>query len=64
MSDSAPVRIQVSPEPSEREAAAIAAAVVAISGNVAEDEAKPRVNRWREAGKREAMRETTWERKP
>lgn len=63
MSESASVRISISPEPNDREAAAIAAAVVAISRNVADDEPKPSVNRWREAGKREAMRETTWERK-
>lgn len=63
MSEPAPVRIAISPKPNDREAAAIAAAVIAISGNVADDETKSSVNRWREAGKREAMRETTWERK-
>lgn len=63
MSETKGVRIAIAPEPNDREAAAIVAAVVAISGNVADDEAKPSVNRWREAGKREALRESIWEKK-
>lgn len=61
MSKQKPLRLSVHPEPDERERAAIAAAVVAITSNVQEDEASRPVNKWREAGKREALREHTWE---
>lgn len=55
-------RISVSPRPTGRELAAIAAAVVATIPNVHEDESSVPVNKWREAGKREALREHMWER--
>lgn len=61
MSDKSQIRISVSPEPNDREKAAIAAAVVAIAANVQEDESSRPANKWREAGKREALREHTWE---
>lgn len=61
MSDNQQLRISVHPEPTEQEMAAIAAAVVAIASNVQDDEASRPVNKWREAGKREALREHMWE---
>ena len=61
MSDNPQLRIAIKPEPSDSEKAAIAAAVVAIASNVQEDEASRPVNKWREAGKREALREHMWE---
>lgn len=61
MSANQQLRISVHPKPTEQEMAAIAAAVVAISSNVQEDEASRPVNKWREAGKREALREHIWE---
>ena len=61
MSDSQQLQISVHPEPTEQEMAAITAAVVAISSNVQEDEASRPVSNWREAGKREALREHMWE---
>lgn len=61
MSDDQQLRISVYPEPNDREKAAIAAAVVAIASKVQEDEIAAPVNKWREAGKRDALREHTWE---
>ncbi len=61
MSEKPQLRISVTPEPGEREKAAIAAAVVAIASNVPEDEVTRPVSKWREAGKREALRDHTWE---
>lgn len=61
MSNQPKLRIAVTPEPTDREKAAIAAAVVASLPNVQEDEISVPVNKWREAGKREALRENTWE---
>lgn len=56
MSESQQLRITITPEPTEHEKAVIAAAVVAIASNVQEDEPSRPVNKWREAGKREALR--------
>lgn len=61
MTDKSILRISVTPEPSDREKAAIAAAVVAMAANVQEDESSRPVSKWREAGKREALRKHTWE---
>lgn len=61
MSQKPQLRISVTPEPDEHEKAAIAAAVVAIASNVQEDEEPAPVNKWREAGKREALRKQIWE---
>lgn len=61
MSTEPRLRITVTPEPSDREKAAIAAAVVAIASNVQEDEVSRPANAWREAGKREALRKHQWE---
>lgn len=61
MSNQPKLRIAVTPEPTDREKAAIAAAVVASLPNVQEDGISAPVNKWREAGKREALRENTWE---
>lgn len=61
MTDDPRLRIFVTPEPNDREKAAIAAAVVAIASNVQEDEVSRPVNAWREAGKREALRKPQWE---
>lgn len=56
MSNEPKLRITVSPEPNDREKAAIAAAVVASLPKVQEDEPSRPVNKWREAGKRESLR--------
>lgn len=61
MSQRPRLRIVVKPEPTDREKAAIAAAIVAMSGNVPDDDPTPPVNKWREAGKREALRDSMWE---
>lgn len=61
MIDSPQLRISISPEPSDREKAAIAAAVVASTAILKEDETSRPINKWREAGKREALREQMWE---
>lgn len=61
MSENQQLRIVVTPEPTDREKAAIAASVVASVANVHEDEASEPVNKWREAGKREGLREHIWE---
>lgn len=62
MSDDA-VRIEITPEPSPQELAAIAAAVSSTLAQAAEPvDTAPRVqNPWREAGKREALRTMIWE---
>ncbi len=56
MSENQQLRIHVSPEPNDQEKAAIAAAMVAMSQKVPEDAPTTTVNKWREAGKREALR--------
>ena len=56
MSENPQLRIQVTPEPNDKEKAAIAAAVVAMSQKVPEDAPATTLNKWREAGKREALR--------
>lgn len=61
MSETPQLRIVVSPEPTESEKAALVAAVVASVANVQEDDVSRPVNVWREAGKREALREHMWE---
>ena len=61
MSEDQQLRITVTPEPDDQEKAAIAAAVVAIASNVQEDESSRPVSKWREAGKREALRKHMWE---
>lgn len=61
MSKNPQFRISVTPEPNDKEKAAIAAAVVAMSANVQEDDISRPVNKWREAGKRELLREHIWE---
>lgn len=61
MSDDQQLRISITPEPNDREKAAIAAAVVAIAAKVQEDEPSRPANKWREAGKREALRQQIWE---
>lgn len=60
MSHQPRLRISISPEPNDQEKAAIAAAVVASLPKVHEDESTAPVNKWREAGKREALRDHTW----
>lgn len=61
MSDDQHLRISIHPGPNDREKAAIAAAIVAIASKLPEDESSRPVNRWREAGKREALRDHMWE---
>lgn len=56
MSNEPQFRIRVDPAPNDREKAAIAAAVVAMSRKLPDDAPVKPVNRWREAGKREARR--------
>ena len=51
------MRIVVDPAPSDREMAAITAAVLTLTPNPPEPDEKPRQNEWREAGKREALRD-------
>lgn len=61
MSEKQQLRIVVTPEPNDREKAAIAAAVLASVAKVPEDKASRPVSNWREAGKREALRKHMWE---
>lgn len=63
MSDAPRLRISITPEPNDTEKAAIAAAVVATLPKVQEDESSSPVNKWGEAGKREALREHIWEKR-
>ena len=63
MIDATQVRIAINPEPDDEEKAAIAAAVIAMSRNVQEDEEKGPVSKWREAGKRESLRDQVWEKR-
>lgn len=56
MSDDSRIRISVEPTPSDREMAAITAAVLTVAPKATEPEHKPVRNAWREAGKREALR--------
>lgn len=56
MSETPRLRVSITPEPDDKEKAAIVAAVVASLPKVQEDEPSTPVNKWREAGKREAMR--------
>lgn len=62
MSDE-PIRIEIVPEPSPQELAAIAAAMSSTLARIEEPvETAPRAkNPWREAGQREALREMIWE---
>lgn len=60
MSENQQLRIVVDPKPSNRKQAAIAAAVVAIVSNVPQDDVAKSVNKWREAGKREALHDSVW----
>ena len=57
MSQESQLRIVVDPAPSDREMAAITAAVLTLTPNPPEPDEKPRQNEWREAGKREALRD-------
>ena len=61
MIENQPLRISVIPEPNDREKAAIVATVLASLPNVQEDETSVPVNKWREAGKRESLRDHIWE---
>lgn len=61
MSENQQLRIAITPEPNDREKAAIAAAIVASVANVPDDEASRPVDKWREAGKRESLRDHMWE---
>lgn len=61
MSENPKLRIHVDPLPDDREQAAIAAAVLALSGSAPTEEAAPPADPWQEAGKREALRATEWE---
>lgn len=61
MSDNPDLRIHVEPMPNDREQAAIAAAVLALSGSAPDEEPDPPADPWRDAGKREALRATEWE---
>ncbi len=56
MSEQTNLRIVVDPAPSDAELAAITAAVLTSGPSQPEPEATPIRNRWREAGKREALR--------
>lgn len=62
MTENQPLRISVNPEPNDREKATIVATVLASLPNVQEDETSAPANKWREAGKRESLREHIWER--
>lgn len=61
MTEATPLRISITPTPNDREAAAITAAVLAMQRQLPEDEPEAHKNRWREAGKREALRSSNWE---
>lgn len=55
------IRISVSPAPTDEEAAAIAAAVLAVASRPGEGKpVKPAIDRWREAGKTEALHTAAW----
>lgn len=62
MSEPQPVRIVVHPMPSDAEAAAVTAAVsMTISAEADPGQESSHKNAWREAGKREALRDSQWE---
>ncbi|MCO5215281.1 MAG: hypothetical protein M9934_05145 [Thermomicrobiales bacterium] len=62
MSEQQPVRIVVHPLPADAEAAVITAAVsMTISAEAEPGQESVRKDAWRQAGKREALRDRQWE---
>lgn len=56
------IRINISPEPTDEEAAAIAAVVAALSARAgdSEPESRQQTGRWALAGRHEGMRRPLW----
>jgi len=60
--DARRIRISVSPEPTDEELAAIAGVVTALAASSRQELQRTdrHDNRWRTAGRHEALREVTW----
>lgn len=61
MTEQPPVQILVHPTPTDAEASAISAAISMTMTTTDEPVVASTKNAWREAGKREALRESHWE---
>lgn len=58
------MRVEIHPEPTDEELAAVVAAVTStLATSPVSADTEIVKNQWREAGKRDARRSTTWEKK-